>query len=127
MTLTNLPNGIQTFLVENNAIYKNGSYSLGDNGKVFYSDVDGTVFTLPPITSGQTFTFVNTAPDGTAKLSISPNGSDGIMYAGSSTDNKDLINTKLTAKMGDKVTIYNIASADYWSVDQINGTWAKEA
>ena len=126
MSLTNLPNGIQTFLVESNAVYKDSNYVMGDNGKVFYSDVDGVVFKLPPITSGQSFTFINTANDGLGKLSISPNDNDGIMYAGSATDNKDLINTKLTAKTGDKVTIYNVASTDYWSVDQVTGIWEKE-
>ena len=129
MSLTNYPNGIQSFLVENNAVEKTTNYSVvnaTDTGKTFYSSVDGIVFTLPAIGSGYVFTFVNTAADGTAKFSISPNSSDGIMYAGSLTDDKDLINTKLTQKLGDKVVISNVASTAYWSVTRANGVWEKE-
>ena len=43
------------------------------------------------IAIGYSFTFVNNAPDGQNTLTISPNASDGITYAGSSTDDKDLI------------------------------------
>ena len=48
------------------------------------------------------------------------------MYAGSLTDDKDLINTKLTQKLGDKVVISNVASTAYWSVTRANGVWEKE-
>ena len=71
-----------------------------DSGKTFTSKTDGTVFTLPAIAIGNTYTFVNTAEDGSNTLTISPNASDGITYAGSSTDDKDLINTKATSKVG---------------------------
>ena len=51
------------------------------------------------------YKFVNAAEDGTNTLTISPNANDGIQYAGSATDNKDLINTKATSKQGDYVVI----------------------
>ena len=41
-------------------------------------------------------------------LTISPAAADGITYAGSSTDNKDLINTKTTSKQGDYVVISSL-------------------
>ena len=75
---------------------KTSSYTVvtGDSGKTFVSETDGVVFTLPAIAVGYSFKFANNAPDGQNTMTISPNASDGITYAGSSTDNKDLINTK---------------------------------
>lgn len=130
MGLTAFPNGIKSFLVENNAIEKTSNYTVvvnDDSGKVFTTSVDGIVFTLPAIASGQVYTFINTAEDGTAKISISPNAADGIMYLGSATDDKDLINTKATQKKGDMVVVSNVNGLDYWSVTVVNGVWAKEA
>ncbi len=85
------------------------------------------VFTLPAIAIGYSFTFVNNAPDGANALTISPNASDGITYAGSSTDNKDLINTKATSKQGDYVVISSLDGTVAWQVTQVRGTFAKEA
>ena len=62
-----------------------------DSGKTFVSSTDGVVFTLPAIAAGNVYKFVNAAEDGTNTLTISPNANDGIQYAGSATDNKDLI------------------------------------
>ena len=99
-----------------------------DSGKTFTSKTDGTVFTLPAIAVGNVFTFVNTAEDGANTLTISPNASDGITYAGSSTDNKDLINTKATSKIGDYVKIQAMNGDDTaWQVTDVQGTWAKES
>ena len=88
------------------------------------------VFTLPAIAIGYSFKFVNNAPDGqnTLWLTISPNASDGITYAGSSTDNKDLINTKSTSKQGDYVVIASLdGTVRAWQVTEVRGTFAKEA
>ncbi len=85
------------------------------------------VFTLPAISIGRVFTFVNTGSDGTNTLTISPNANDGILYAGSLTDNKDLINTKATSKVGDFVKIASLNSTAHWTVVEAQGTWAKEA
>ena len=98
-----------------------------DSGKTFTSKTDGTVFTLPAIAIGNTYTFVNTAEDGTNTLTISPNASDGITYAGSSTDDKDLINTKATSKVGDFVTLASLDGTVAWQVVACQGTWAKES
>ena len=86
---------------------KTSNYTVtnGDSGKTFVSSTDGVVFTLPAIAIGYSFKFVNNAPDGANALTLSPNASDGITYAGSSTDDKDLINTKATSKQGDFVVI----------------------
>ena len=98
-----------------------------DSGKTFTSKTDGMVFTLPAIAIGNVFTFVNTATDGANTFTVSPNSSDGILYLGSLTDNKDVINTKSTSKVGDYVTIASLNSTAHWTVVDVQGVWAKES
>lgn len=98
-----------------------------DSGKTFTCKLDGMVFTLPSIAIGNTITFVNTAKDGAAAINISPAAADGITYAGASDDNKDLINTKATAKFGDYVTLSSLDGVVAWQVVAARGIWAKEA
>ena len=105
----------------------NYTVTTGDSGKTFVSSTDGVVFTLPAIAVGYSFKFVNNAPDGTNELTLSPNASDGITYAGSSTDNKDLINTKATSRQGDYVVIASLDGTTAWQVTEVRGTFAKEA
>ncbi len=76
-----------------------------DSGKTFLSNTKDVVFTLPGIVVGNVFTFINTGADGQNNLTISPVSIDGILYAGSLTDDKDLINTKATSRVGDFVKI----------------------
>lgn len=128
--LTSFPNGLSSFYVDSNSVSKEANYTViitTDSGKTFTSELDGIVFTLPSIAIGNTVTFVNNAEDGTADLSISPATIDGITYAGSSTDNKDLINTKATAKKGDSVTLASLDGVVAWQVVAARGIWAKEA
>ena len=80
-----------------------------------------------PLIFFNSFKFVNNAPDGTNALTLSPNASDGITYAGSSTDDKDLINTKATSKQGDFVVISSLDGTAAWQVTQVRGTFAKES
>jgi len=129
MGLTNFPNGVGTFVVDDQAVAKTANYTVvatTDSGKTFTSTLDGIVYTLPSIAIGNTVTFVNMAPDGTAALNISPAALDGITYAGSSTDNKDLINTKATAKHGDFVTLASLDGVVAWQVVAARGIWAKQ-
>tara|TARA_R100001015_G_C4552299_1_gene113890 strand:- start:364 stop:774 length:411 start_codon:yes stop_codon:yes gene_type:complete len=98
-----------------------------DSGKTFTSKTDGAVFTLPAIAVGNIFTFVNTAEDGTNTFTISPNANDGILYVGGLVDDKDLINTKATSKVGDFVKIAALNSTAHWTVVECQGVWAKEA
>jgi hypothetical protein len=128
--LTAFPNGLDSFLVDSNAVAKESNYTVvitTDSGKTLTSETDGVVFTLPAIAIGNTITFVNNAVDGANTLTISPNASDGITYAGSSTDNKDLINTKATSKRGDFVTLASLDGTVAWQVVAARGIWAKEA
>lgn len=129
MALTNYPNGLGSFFVDSRAVQKDANYTViitTDSGKTFTSTLDGIVYTLPAIAVGNTITFVNLAPDGTAALNISPNASDAITYAGTAVVNKDLINTKATAKRGDFVTLASLAGTA-WQVVAARGVWAKEA
>ena len=96
-------------------------------GMTFTSSTDGVVFNLPAISIGAVITFVNTAQDGSNALTISPNANDGILYAGSLTDNKDLVNTKATSKVGDHVTIASLNSTAHWTVVAVQGIFAKQA
>ena len=97
-----------------------------DSGKTFLSNTTDVVFTLPSIAIGNVFTFVNTASDGGNNLTISPDTNDGILYLGSLTDNKDVINTASTSKVGDYVTIASLNSTAFWTVVDVQGVWAKE-
>ena len=117
--------GLTGFNLEN----KQANYTVAeaDSGKTFTSSTDGVVFTLPAIAIGYVFTFVNTGTDGANTLTISPNASDGILYAGSLTDDKDVINTKATSKVGDYVTIASLNSTAHWTVVDVQGVFAKEA
>ena len=98
-----------------------------DSGKTFLSNTKDVVFTLPAIAIGNVFTFINTGADGQNNLTISPNASDGILYAGSLTDDKDVINTQATSKVGDFVKIASLNSTAHWTVVEAQGTWAKES
>lgn len=126
---TAFPNGLHSFLIDINSVEKTANYTVvitTDSGTTFTSSLDAIVFTLPSIAIGNTVTFVNTAPDGVAALNVSPAAADGITYAGSSTDDKDLINTKATAKRGDFVTLASLDGVIAWQVVGARGIWAKE-
>lgn len=127
---TAFPNGLSSFLVDSNATLKTANYTVvisTDSGSTFTSTLDAIVYTLPSIAIGNTVTFVNLALDGGAKLSVSPAAADGITYVGSSTDNKDIINTKATAKYGDFITLASLDGVVAWQVVAVRGIWAKEA
>ena len=98
-----------------------------DSGKTFLSNTKDVVFTLPAIAIGNVFTFINTGADGQNNLTISPNANDGILYAGSLTDDKDVINTQATSKVGDFVKIASLNSTAHWTVLEAQGVWAKES
>ena len=98
-----------------------------DSGKTFLSNTKDVVFTLPGIAVGNVFTFINTGADGQNNLTISPNASDGILYVGGLVDDKDLINTQATSKVGDYVKIAALNSTAHWTVVEAQGVWAKES
>ena len=118
--------GVTGFNIEQ----KDSNYTVvisTDSGKTFLSNTKDVVFTLPGIAVGNVFTFINTGADGQNNLTISPNSSDGILYVGGLVDNKDLINTQATSKVGDYVKIAALNSTAHWTVVEAQGVWAKES
>jgi len=110
---------------------KDSNYTVvinnGDSGKTLLSNTKDVVFTLPSIAVGNVYTFVNTGADGQNNLTISPVSIDGILYLGGLVDNKDLVNTQATSKVGDYVTIASLNSVVFWTVVDVQGVWAKES
>jgi hypothetical protein len=119
-------------------ITTSGTLALTDCGTVQNIQADGLTTTLPATTAGACFTIRNggvpktSGPTGTGDnaslaVTISPNASDKIQGAGlSASDNKDLINTKATAKAGDEVTLVGDGT-DGWIVLNMVGIWARES
>ena len=113
-----------------NITQKDSNYTVvinTDSGKTFLSNTTDVVFTLPAIAVGNVYTFVNTGADGQNNLTINPATLDGILYLGGLVDNKDLINTLATSKVGDYVTIASLNSIVFWTVVDVQGVWAKES
>ena len=110
---------------------KDSNYTVvianGDSGKTFLSNTKDVVFTLPAIAVGNVYTFINTGADGQNNLTISPDANDGILYVGGLVDDKDLINTQATSKVGDYVKIASLNSTAHWTVVEAQGVWAKES
>ncbi len=108
---------------------KSANYTMTapDSGKETIIDTDAKTITLPATVVGYTYKFVNGGADGAVAINISPNASDKIMGAGlTSADNKDLINTKTTAMKGDYVVLVGDGAIG-WYVQEMVGTWAREA
>lgn len=117
--------------VNADTVVKTAAYTVvatTDSGKIFEVGTgDDVVFTLPAIAVGNVFTFVYTGDDASGSITLSPAAVDGITYAGSAVDNKDLILTKATAKRGDTVTIASLDGVIAWQVLSVKGVFAKEA
>ena len=110
---------------------KDSNYTVvianGDSGKTFLSNTKDVVFTLPAIAVGNAYTFINTGADGQNNLTISPDSDDGILYVGGLVDNKDIVNTQATSKVGDYIKITSLNSTAHWTVVEAQGVWAKES
>ncbi len=64
---------------------------------------------------------------GTVAVTLSPQAADMILGPDiTGADDKDLINTKATAKRGDFVKLGG-NDADGYSVQELRGTWARQA
>src|SRR6185437_4136655 len=96
---------------------------------------DNAVITLPATVVGYDYTIRNggvpktsgptgSGDNGSAKVSVSPNASD--LIAGmqvTAADDKDFINTKATALVGDELQIIGDGT-NGWKVRSVKGTWA---
>ena len=102
--------------------------TAAQSGEKFVGAVDA-VFTLPAAaaaTKGVWYEFETGALSGGTGLSISPAAADHIRGNGlTSVDDKDLINSGGTDRLGDSARIY-CDGVDGWVIEAIIGTWAKE-
>jgi len=99
---------------------------VSQSGTTFAIATDGKKFTLPSTAKGLTYTFVNTGADANNIITVDPAAADKIMGGGlAGVDNKDLINTKATAKKYDFATIVG-DGVDGWVITNKQGTWAAE-
>jgi len=96
-------------------------------GKLIWVDTDAKIITLPAIATGlDGVVFVNGGAFGAVAINLSPNASDMILGPGiTGADDKDLINTKATARRGDFVTLGG-NDADGYAVQAMRGTWARQ-
>ena len=90
---------------------------------------------LPPTKAGVTYTFVNSGADGNNLITLDPDAADAIFgtvpnaaadsVSGGVVD-KDLVNTKVSANKGDRVTLVG-DGVDGWYIVGGVGIWASEA
>lgn len=99
-----------------------------DTGSLQWVDTDAKVITLPAIATGlDGVAIVNGGSFGTVLVTISPQAADKILGPGiTSADDKDLLNTKATARRGD-FAILGGNDADGYAVQALRGTWARQA
>lgn len=99
------------------------------SGEKFVGAVDA-VFTLPAAAAalkGVWYEFETGALSVGVGLSVSPAAADHIRGNGlTSVDDKDLINTGATDRLGDMVRLY-CDGVDGWVIEAVIGTWAKQA
>ncbi len=99
-----------------------------DSGVVQNVTADGKVLTLPSTVVGMKFVIRNGgSSNGVVGVTVSPAAADKIMGNGyTSADNKDAVNTKATALVGDELTLIG-DGANGWFIEKVVGIWAKEA
>lgn len=109
------------------AISVDKTLDIEDNGKLFWVDADAKTITMPAVATPVNCTIVNGGAFGTVAVNISPAAADKIQGPDlPGTDNKDLINTKATAKRGDFAVLVT-GDANGPIAAALRGTWATEA
>lgn len=102
--------------------------TYSDHGKTFFADsTTSVVLTLPATKAGITFTLVVEQLTAASGHAFSPAAADFITGNGlTAVDDKDLICSAATDRVGDTVTIVGDGE-DGWFISSVIGTWAKEA
>lgn len=109
------------------AITANKTLDIEDNGKLFWVTTDALIITMPAVATPVNCIIANGGSFGTIAVNISPNAADKIQAPDlPGTDNKDLINTKATARRGDYVAL-RTGDANGPLVSELRGVWATEA
>lgn len=111
--------------------------TLADCGIVQNVIADGITLTLPATSAGASYTIRNggapassavgagTGADGSVLVTVAPNSSD--QFAGlavTATDNKPLLNTKLTSHVGDEVSLTGDGT-NGWIIRDVKGAWVQ--
>ena len=102
--------------------------TAADNGALIIVNAAATkVITLPATVAGLRFTITHqVATTGGAGHSLSPAAADLIRGDGiTPADNKDLICTQATSRIGDSVTVVG-DGVDGWYIESVTGAWARE-
>jgi hypothetical protein len=109
-------------------ISANKTLDAEDTGKFFWVDTDAVIITLPAIADGLGgCVIVNGGAFGAVAVTVSPNAADRIHGPDiTAADDKDLINTKATARRGDLVQL-DLGDADGYVVTALRGVWARQA
>jgi len=138
-------NGNEIYHVRRSFVDKSVNYTVepDDCGRVIATNDDNRIFTLPAASaasSGCVVRFINTADEGLALISISPNPVDGIYGTCcgegvakaakcvhfSGVDDKDLRNTKSTQHEGDSVTLVSDGLTGWYTMS-CTGVWESES
>jgi len=105
------------------------------SGKVIMIATDGKTFTLPATEAGLIYEIINAGADGAVGITISPNTNDaiygsysnaGVLISATGTDDKNFVNTKATAKKGDKIVLVADGSTG-WYIESAVGIWTEES
>ena len=97
-----------------------------DSGKLFQVNSDGTTITLPAVEGMSGIRIANAGAYGTNIITVSPNANDMIEGPDiTASDNKDIVNTKATARRGDFIDL-DYGDANGWVIRALKGTWARE-
>ncbi|MGZ5055667.1 MAG: hypothetical protein ACXWAT_12120 [Methylobacter sp.] len=109
------------------AITVDKTLDIEDNGKLFVVTADAKIITLPAVATPVNCVIMNGGAFSTIAINVSPAAADKIQGPDlPGTDNKDLINTKATARRGDFVRLAT-GDANGPLAIELRGTWATEA
>ncbi len=120
-------------------VTENKTLALADCGIVQNVITDAITVTLPATAHGLQFIVRNggvpassglgaaSGSDGSCLVTIAPNASDKFSgFALTPADNKALLNTKATARVGDELQFY-ADGTDGYTIIRVKGTWARQA
>lgn len=116
----------------------NRALVAADSGKTFFAGTDATnVFSLPATVAGLRYKMVNIGTSGNNIMAVSPVAADGIsgtftlaasVVVDAGVVDKDIINTKASAKPGDYVELMGtgVTGSQAWIIVGSSGIWAVE-
>jgi hypothetical protein len=108
------------------AIAVDKTLDIQDNGKLFVVTADAKIITMPAVATPVNCVIMNGGAFGTIAVNVSPDAADQVQGPDlPGTANKDLINTKATARRGDFVKLVT-GDANGPIASELRGIWATE-